>query len=99
MPKKKTVKSKKYIEVGMFDQITYTGIPKGYGDSFVDGMAYMLDLIDEAPGESGTNLGRSEWRVKDDQFMCKSCHKNPLADPITGKIVLSKFCPHCGKRT
>ena len=45
MPKIKTLD--KYISVNEFCDLTFDGIPEDYKDSFADGMAYMLDLLDK----------------------------------------------------
>lgn len=47
----------------------------------------------------------SKWVVihtnKDDystyRYGCKVCENEPLRD-INGKVVLSRFCPHCGRK-
>ena len=96
MPKGKTVVTK-YIPKNMFDEITYDGIPGGYCDTFVDGMSYMLELIDNAKPADVMEKRTSYWTVKDDEIVCAKCKKRAVANR-QNVTMLTDFCPNCGSK-
>lgn len=41
---------------------------------------------------------QSKWVKKEDRFECEKCHNVALNDNLNGNIVLSAYCPSCGRK-
>lgn len=95
MPKIKTLD--KYISVNEFCDITFDGIPEDYKDSFADGMAYMLDLLDKMEPADVIGCGNASWIVRKGEVVCSKCLKRPVIDRES-KMQLTDYCPNCGRR-
>lgn len=96
MPKTKALD--KYINVNDLNEMTFCGIPDGYKDSFVDGMAYILEMIDMMEPADVSAMGNSEWIVRKGEVVCSKCLKTPIINRES-KMQLTNYCPNCGRKT
>ena len=85
-----------YINTEQLDDICYTGIPRMYSDSFVDGMSWLIDEIENLETIKVRKNIMAKWIVKNDKIKCSNCKRDALVNKSTGKIVLTPFCGFCG---